>query len=62
MGKARENQSVLKKKVAEEESELERQVVVVFVRRSASDLMIYFIPSVFIAGMLIIPHTSHFPL
>lgn len=62
MGKGRANQSVVgkkqKKKVAEEESELEWQFVVFFVRSAASDLKITFILSVFIPGMLIIPDTS----
>lgn len=62
MGKARANQSVwkkntTKKKVAEEESELEWQFVVFFVRSSASDLEITFIVSLFIPGMFIIPDT-----
>lgn len=50
MGKGRANQSVVgkkkEKKVAEEESELEWQFVVFFVRSSASDLKITFILTV----------------
>lgn len=49
-----------KKKVAEEESELEWQFVVFFVRSAASDLEITFILSPIIPSMFIIPDPSLF--